>query len=156
MCSTQHNCCVVIEKFDKDGKLPPGIHWTNWNELCGRFGWTEHRRRLLEGLKGAVENLKSAGCRFVYLDGSFVTSKETPGDFDACWDTDGVKGQLLDPVLLTFHDKRVAQKMKYFGELFPASNLNGNSGYTFLDFFQIDKETGDPKGIVGIDLGVGF
>ena len=33
-----------------------------------------------------LTNLSSAGCRLVYLDGSFVTRKERPGDIDACWD----------------------------------------------------------------------
>ena len=40
----------------------------------------------MAGLRAALESLKSAGCRTVYLNGSFVTSKEAPNDFDACWD----------------------------------------------------------------------
>lgn len=27
----------------------------------------------------------------VFVGGSFVTSKEFPGDYDACWDTVGVR-----------------------------------------------------------------
>ena len=36
----------------------------------------------------------------VYVDGSFVTEKETPGDFDACWEMDGIDPIKLDPIFL--------------------------------------------------------
>jgi hypothetical protein len=75
-----------------------------------------------------------------------------PGDFDACWSVSGVDPNLLDPVLLTFDNHRAAQKAKYFGEMFPAELPEGVSGRRFLDFFQIDKITGRPKGIVGLRL----
>jgi len=70
--------------------LPPGIHEATWAEVVAVFGYTEHRRTLLVGLKAAFEFLRSAGCRRAYIDGSFVTSKEIPGDFDACWEVEGV------------------------------------------------------------------
>ena len=60
---------------------------------------------------------------------------------------------ILDPVLLTFDPGRVTQKPKYRGELFPASAIAGRDGFSFLEFFQTDKETGGPKGIIVIDLG---
>ncbi len=68
-----------------------------------------------------MQSFKKAGCRTVYVDGSFVTNKEIPGDFDACWEEAGVDPTMLDPVLLTFENGRTAQKAKYHGELFPAS-----------------------------------
>ena len=107
----------------------------------------------MAGLWSALENLKNAGCRTVYLDGSFVTIKVIPNDYDACWDEDGVDPYLLDPVLLTFDAGRAAQKARYMGELFPASIVANAGGLSFLDFFQTDKETGDSKGIVAVDLG---
>jgi hypothetical protein len=39
------------------------------------------------------------------------------------------------------------------GELFPASILPDTGGLSFLEFFQTDKDTGRPKGIIAIDLG---
>jgi hypothetical protein len=88
-----------------------------------------------------------------YIDGSFVTAKEFPADFDGCWDLAGVDASKLDPVLLDFDNGRAAQKARYMGELFPAQLPNGISGRTFLEFFQIDKQSGSPKGIIVIDLG---
>ena len=60
---------------------------------------------------------------------------------------------VLDPVLLTFDADRAAQKAKFGGELFPASVSTGPGGGIFLEFFQADKETGQRKGIIALDLG---
>jgi len=73
-------------------------------------------------LKKAIDSLRSAGCKSVYIDGSFVTSKANPVDFDGCWDMDGVDPSLLDPALLDFNLGRSVQKWKYMGELFPLLN----------------------------------
>ena len=107
----------------------------------------------MEGFRAAIENLRDAGCSVVYLDGSFVTSKPHPNDYDACWEEAGVDPTALDPVLLTFDAGRAAQKAKYLGEFFPASIIADVDGLSFLEFFQTDKEIGRPKGIIAIDLG---
>jgi hypothetical protein len=99
-----------------------------------------------------LERLRAAGCRRVYIDGSFVTAKEVPGDFDACWEMVGVDADLLDPVLLIFADRRAAQKARFGGELFPAEWGADPHGTRFLDYFQQDKLTGERKGIVALDL----
>jgi hypothetical protein len=142
----------MVPSFDALGNLPSGVHEATWQEFAPYFGTTRHRRALLEGLKAALEALRAAGCHRVYIDGSFVTAKQRPNDFDACWDIEGVDPDRLDPVLLTFDRGRAAQKAKYRGEFFPAQFREGGSGTTFLEFFQIDKETGNPKGIIVIDL----
>jgi uncharacterized protein DUF6932 len=64
----------------------------------------------------------------------------------------GVDASLLDPVILNFDRGRAVQKARFGGELFPAQLPEGISGVTFLEFFQINKETGRPKGIVAMDL----
>jgi hypothetical protein len=107
---------------------------------------------LLRGLHQALSSLKTAGCAVAYLDGSFVTSKPDPGDFDACWEEVDVDPDLLDPVLLDFTNVRANQKAKFGGELFPASADADSAGTSFTDFFQIDKATGDQKGIIAINL----
>lgn len=107
----------------------------------------------MAGLRSAMENLRDAGCRAVYVDGSFVTAKEAPNDFDACWEEAEVDPIALDPVLLTFDPGRATQKAKYLGELFPASAIANTDGFSFLEFFQTDRETGRRKGIIAIDLG---
>ncbi len=94
-----------------------------------------------------TEALRRAGCASIFLDGSFITAKPHPGDFDGCWDVAGVDPQKLDPVLLDVANKRAAQKAKYFGEMF-AIQLPLNPG--LLGFFQTEKFTDQPKGIIRI------
>lgn len=106
----------------------------------------------MEGLHEALRLLRMAGCRLVYLDGSFVTAKAEPGDFDACWAVGGVDDREPDAVFLDFSNSRARQKQRFLGEFFPADIPEGVSGKTFLEFFQTDKETGDRKGILAIDL----
>ncbi len=118
-----------------------------------RYAITEHRAALLDGFGEAVASLRAAGCARVYLDGSFVTDKEAPGDFDACWEASGVDPDLLDPVLLDFRRGRAAQKARYGGELFPAQVAGEPGGTVFVEYFQRDRDTGGAKGIVALDLG---
>ena len=150
--STQEYHCVMIPPFDHNGNLPPGEHQTTWAELEQRYAITQHRRLLLEGFRAAIETLKIAGCTQVWLDGSFITSKTVPGDFDACWSFTGLDPTLLDPVLLDFTHRRATQKAKYRGELFPKDAFATPQGSRFIDFFQIDKLNQQPKGIIVLDL----
>ena len=142
----------MIPPFDDAGLLPPGVHSAEWEEFCQRFGVTPYRKVLITGMERALDALRIAHCKAAYIDGSFVTATVLPGDFDACWSTDGVMPELLDSVLLDFSNRRAAQKAKFYGELFPVDFRNGVGGLTFFEFFQMDKETGGPKGIVSLDL----
>ena len=152
ICCSRGNMQIMIPEFDLDGNLPPGIHLATWQEFTERFGITSYRQKLLKGLQAALESLKKGSCESVYIGGSFVTAKAEPGDFDGCWEPNGVNPYLIDPVLLNFNNGRAAQKAKYGGELFLANRKELGSGNTFLEFFQIDKETGRQKGIIKLDL----
>lgn len=133
------------------GVLPPGIHVAEWADVVARFGTTAHRTRLLVGLRMVLLELAAAGCTAVYLDGSFVTEKEVPSDFDLCWDIGGVDIASLDTILVRdLAPPRAAQKAKYLGDVMP-NVIEAGSGQPFVDFFQIDKNTGKPKGIVALD-----
>lgn len=140
----------MIPEFDTRGVLPKGIYRANWQEIVKRFGGNRQRRKLLRGLKEALDLLRSAGCRRVYLDGSFVTDKKSPHDVDVCWDIDGVDPMSLDSAFFDFENGRAAQKARFGAEFFPAQAPQRLK--TFLDFFQIDKESGHPKGIIELRL----
>lgn len=142
----------VIPDFDSNGNLPAGIHRCTLGELAARFGSNPGRQQLVNGLIDAARALQAAGCKSMYIDGSFATSKDNPADFDGCWSITGVDDALLDPVLLDFSFERFFQKLKYRGELFPADWVEANTGRTWLEFFQQDKDTGAPKGILEIRL----
>ena len=119
--------------------------------MAGCFGGNRHRARLLDGLLAACRNLAEAGCRELLLDGSFVTAKLLPGDYDGAWEPAGVDLDLLDPILLDFRNRRAAMKAKYLGDLFPASSLAA-LGVVYRDFCKTDRN-GVEEGIVLIDLG---
>ncbi|PIW27256.1 MAG: hypothetical protein COW30_11100 [Rhodospirillales bacterium CG15_BIG_FIL_POST_REV_8_21_14_020_66_15] len=132
--------------------LPPGIHQASLDEVAAAFATNPWRRSLYEGLVDASGRLLRAGCPTVYLDGSYVSGKPNPGDFDACWDPLGVDPVNLDPLFLQFSNGREAQKTAFKGEFFPSSMMCGDVGQTFIDFFQMDRFTGKQKGIVSISL----
>jgi len=145
---------MIPECVDLNGVwnvLPPGIHDATLGEVRQRFAKNEKRKLLYEGFRKGVRSLKNAGCKTVLLDGSFVSEKPNPGDFDACWEPAGVEPSKLDPELLDFSDGRKEQKLKYGGEFFPSS-ARADGSQTFVEYFQKDRHTGKAKGIVRIRL----
>ncbi len=77
---------------------------------------------MIDGLKKAMEQLKEAGCSTIYIDGSFVTNKQNPGDFNACWEDNAVNVSYLKsiaPTLYNFTLMRAEQKVRYRGNFFP-------------------------------------
>ncbi|MEN6333858.1 MAG: hypothetical protein ABFE01_06315 [Phycisphaerales bacterium] len=153
---TQHYCCVTMipDFVDIGGPwlvLPPGMHNATMEEVRVRFAISDRRKSLFSGFEDAVVSLRNAGCRAILLDGSFVTAKPIPGDFDVCWETAGVNATKLDPVFLDFSDGRKKQKERFGGEFFPADAFaDTGHDFRFRDYFQIDKYTGEAKGIVCI------
>ena len=97
--------------------------------------------------------MKQVGCRAVYLDGSFVCSKEQPGDYDACWDHTGVDPDRVDPFLLDQSPNgRQLIKQRYGGDLRPDRLSPPDSIMTYVAFFQCDgRNGGRTKGIVLIN-----
>lgn len=144
-----------IPLFTDAGLLPAGVHWATWHQISARFGQTPHRARLLLGMIDGIRALKAAGCQKVYLDGSFCTAKEVPNDFDACWDDSTVDLSILysiAPLFFNFEHGRAAQKARYLGEFFPCSSMAAPPATLYLDFFQLDKNSGSAKGIIGLQL----
>jgi len=131
--------------------LPPGIHDTTLDEFFLRFVSNARRESLFDGLLNGIKNLFEAGCRQIYIDGSYVTAKPLPNDYEISWDVKFVDPSLLDPVFFDLENERKNQKNKFYGEYFPTIMTEGNSGKPFLDFFQTDRETGAKKGIIRLE-----
>lgn len=148
-------------KFENNTYLAPGIYSLDWKEVCDDLGWNDYRRNLLDGLKRGLEALKDCGCKKAYLDGSFVSQKDRPGDFDVCYEEAGMDFAKLKrdyTVLTIFSNKRDLQKRTYRGEFFMA-NDEADTGIKYFDFFQLIKDPTDPltslkerKGIIEINL----
>lgn len=142
----------MIEFDSRTGYLPVGVHGLTLSEVMRLFAWNRRRRFLFDGLSRALLNLQFAGCRSVIVDGSFVTAKEEPGDWDAAFDPVGVIAKRLDPILLKHDDGRRAMRAKYLGDMFPWTAVASSvTGSLYRQFFQKDRD-GNPKGIVEVHL----
>jgi len=141
----------MIPPFTKSGELPPGVFVTDIDEIEAVLGFNSIRRELIEGLRRALENLREAGVQRVWINGSFVTTKEEPNDVDGCWDPSQVDEKELDPVLLDFSKGRAAMKEKYGVDFFP-NVIEGISGKVFYRFFQQNRDL-EPKGILLVEIG---
>jgi len=142
--------------FLDNGCLVSGVHFMTWNDFYDRFSFSPKRKELLEGLERAIVTLRRCGCMVIYIDGSFVTNKLEPNDYDACWE--GELGlvvpnmQVIEPLFLDFSNGRKGQKLKYKGEVFPSEISADSIGTSYLDFFQQMRFSTDKKGIVAIKL----
>ncbi len=137
----------------RTGNLPPREHDGNWGEIVQRFGRNPRPEYLLKGLRDALDALGAADIPRVYIDGSFVSAKDEPGDYDACWDYHQHNNfGVLDPIFFDSSFGRAVQKVRFSGEILPADAIADERGSPTWYFFQRDKCTGEPKGIVVIDL----
>lgn len=141
----------MIPPWTSNGTLPVGIHAATWSEVETRFGWNARRRLQISGLAALVGHLSAIGCQRLWVDGSFVTTKEHPGDYDVVWDPDGANLEELDPVLRDLQPPRRAQHVKFGGDILP-NVVEQDSGTPFLDFFQTERETGAAKGIIELNI----
>lgn len=142
----------MIPEFDDRGFLPPGVHKAEWQEFRQRFAITAHRRQLADRMVLLIAHLKSVSCRSLFVDGSYVTDKQRPNDYDACWDVYGVKIEELDPVLTDFTDAgKQRMEDKYGGDIRPDMFSPTETDGTYLDFFQMDRN-GRAKGIIHLSL----
>jgi hypothetical protein len=143
----------MIPAFEKEGYLPAGIHLATLDEVEARFSYGIERVKLFSYLLKLIEDLKSIGCPAIYLDGSFATTKRIPGDMDICWEDEGIDYDMVEekmPILFDLEYPRQNQQDKYKADIFPANLPESGADMLFLEFFQRDKATGNPKGIVKI------
>lgn len=131
--------------------LPPGEHFATLQEVEELLAFNSHRLNLFNGLVSAASLLAQSGCKYLYLDGSYVTEKDMPNDFDACWSLEEVNLESLDPIIWDIENGTTAQKKRFGGELYP-NCIERASGKFFKEFFKNEKHTDQEKGIIVIDL----
>ena len=141
--------------YQENGNLVKGVHQISWDDFVTEYGYTDQRIELIKGLEIALSQLQDCGCKKVYIDGSFVTKKVVPGDYDACWEHEGVDIDKLRrdyPLFFDFDNGRMSQKSAYKGEIFPARVPAAvNPILLFINFFQLDRDN-QAKGIISLLL----
>ena len=152
----------MIPDFNQNGDLPEGIWNATIEEVKERYASGRFRKRLFEGLLKVLPVLKNGGCTMLFLDGSFVTSKElnASSDYDACIlcteSSADLKVHLFPTPGDIVHCNHV-QKEMYRGEFKFADkpehfDQSIRKDVTFLDYFQFDTRTQQKKGIIRIEL----
>ena len=145
----------MIPEFTAEGLLPAGIHQAALIEFEKRFANNIWRKELFGYLVKLIEDLRNIGCKALYINGSYTTNKRLPKDFDVCWedlglDYDEVRRKL--PILFDLDPPRAKQQLIYKADIFPAHFVEFGSKMYFIDFFQEDKYTRLPKGIIKIEI----
>ena len=120
--------------------------------MASHFGSGPTSAALLAGLRRALNALAAAGCRRVWLAGSFVTDVEAregrpPGDVDVCWDLAGVDVARLAahaPELHPLRGEPASRRRRYGGDYFPVVEPLALGQ---MEAFQFDRD-GERKGSV--------
>jgi hypothetical protein len=137
-----------------NGRLEPGEHQISWEEFVEYFAYNELRKKLLSGIEKAIHQLKAVGCTTIFVDGSFVTKEPAPGDFDLCWDEEGVDFKKLTEEFRELRDfgyRMKTMKSNYGGTIVPMTNIaDMDMGTPFLWYFQM--EDGWQKGIIKLSI----
>ena len=133
----------MIPKFNKNGYLPKGIHKATLSEIKRRFGGgTERREELFKGLQSLVRVLRKnrKSIKRFLLNGSFVTDKREPEDYDC-----------ILVIRSDFSPRAMKQltgaKNRFGAHLFPFGEEKNFSVKRMVDFFGHDRDA-KPKGLV--------
>ena len=77
---------MPIPALNVHGLLPKGIHDCSMEEIRALFSSTDRRHKrakLFKNLETFIGWIRPVKCfKFIYIDGSFVTDKDVPGDID--------------------------------------------------------------------------
>jgi hypothetical protein len=149
---------MALPSFREDGWLPEGHHAATWPEVALRFGGVPGSRRAatLSSLlrwRDAARAKRMSG--LVILDGSFISSKDAPGDFDLFFLYDAPTETLArnDPEARALTDYQACRALGFLGDVFalPASLQKFSPLLGGLDMFDFDRR-GTPKGVVEVML----
>lgn len=137
------------------GELPPGIHSAALEEFRERFGRSSPRREWLIGRFDALlAQAHATGClRRVFVWGSFVTEKATPGDLDVLL----IMSQEFSTSTLTRESRdafdATRAKLVFEADVFWAQESIGLEALgLWLDTYQTTRDF-RKRGIVELELG---
>ena len=141
-----------IPAFRPDGYLPEGLFPATLAQITVRFGASSRRRRFLTiRLKRWVELARATGVSRMFVDGSFVTSKQDPNDIDAVvMLSDDFRHQILneDDDALELEDMLLTRQPE---ELFAAEDAV--DWEEWIEFFSRTRELDERrKGLVELIL----
>ena len=137
---------MIPEHDPRTGALPPGDHQATWKEVTERYGFGVRRRKILRGLELVLMFLHDeVDVAEVYLNGSFTTDKERPGDVDVVV---FARGEI--PERWQDRAKHEERKKKWLVDLYFSSDIKSFMSTTrsgqpkgFIQLFEGDLDEGD-------------
>lgn len=144
---------MALPDFRDDGWLPEGHHAITWDELCQTFGGEPgtQRQQILERLLLWRDRAQGHGLRGrLLLDGSFISMKLNPGDFDAIF----IGAEGIEEILVPNQEAQLLLNYQVCKELYKADLLFFSEAalrkfpeFCRLDGFDYSKDQ-KPKGLV--------
>ena len=139
----------MVPEFNKYGNLPAGIYKSSLTCIEKRFGTNSKKRiSLFKDFQNFLELITpfKTNIKRLILDGSFVTSKETPGDIDCIMIIEN--GFRFTPDIV---EKLCDSKKLYNIHLFMFEEKNTERYRDILNIFSKDRDL-KPKGLVEVIL----
>jgi hypothetical protein len=143
-----------VPALEANGWLPPGHHEATWAEVIAHFrdGEGSHRAHLTDRLLSWKDALVAAGVQgLVLLNGSYVSGKENPSDFDIALmaqpDIQALKD--MNPTLRELLDSEHCERELGFSVFFFPNNS------PMLDLLRSmwdQAKDGTPKGVLEVSL----
>jgi hypothetical protein len=140
---------MTLELDPTTGLLPPGEHPASMEELEAAFCWNYRRRQYFKNLELIVGKLKERSVSRIWVDGSFVTSEDRPGDIDVIFDPEGRSTASWG---ILHHLRRRELKRQFHIDLmpYPSPQKDPNNPFaskTILEYFKTGRD-GSEKGVV--------
>lgn len=128
---------MPIPELTKHGFLPLGIHQCELSEIAGRFVYNNHRKSIWNSFEAYLEQLKPIPeINIIYVDGSYTTDKDLPGDVDLIVE---IPNRLVQARMLQKFGNimnRAFVKQFYHTDLLFAYEPNLIGGEDMRDFFR--------------------
>lgn len=148
---------MPLPEFREDGWLPEGHYEASWEEVIAKFGGTagSPRERVLRALLDWRDRLREKGVSgWIVLDGSFISARDSPNDFDTIVVFDDHVWELMESDIETKEllDYSSCKSRGFDLLIFSATYVREEPKWARLDAFDRDKETGMPKGVLEVVL----
>ena len=141
----------MIPELTGEGMLPPGRHEATVEEIRRRFGSGNLvRSRLMKGLDAVLRMARKVGADLLYLDGSFVTDKKEPGDWDAVLLLPA-GARIWSKEAIALADRPDVRK-RYDGDLFTVSEEDTEVLAHYVEGVFVHDRNGRAKGLVVLRL----
>ena len=138
--------------FNNDGVLPEGVHEIDLNGFKELFGFNYKRRDMIDqGLIPFLKELTPFNVQKIFLDGSFVTQKENPGDIDGYVVTDSTR-PLFEFVACNSERWREKYRIDLFAALSDIPG-DGSEDYWQQFFSNTSSDVPKKKGFVALNIG---